>query len=65
MGKSDAAIASYRKAITLQPNSAQAHNNLGNALKDKGQLDEAIASVVGQSHSSPTMPKLTAIWALP
>jgi tetratricopeptide (TPR) repeat protein len=32
-----------RKAIELAPMSATAHNNLGIALKSKGQLDEAIA----------------------
>ena len=39
----DEAIACYRKAIELDPKYAEAHYNLGNALKHKGQLDEAIA----------------------
>ena len=34
-----------RKAIELDPKHANAHNNLGNALNDKGQMDEAIASL--------------------
>ena len=38
------AIASYREAIRLKPDYAEAHNNLGTALRDKGQLDDAIAS---------------------
>ncbi|MBP5973990.1 tetratricopeptide repeat protein, partial [Brasilonema sp. CT11] len=43
-GKLDEAIASYRKALQIDPNYATAHNNLGYALKNQGKLDEAIAS---------------------
>jgi len=43
-GELDEAIASYRKAIELQPNKADAHINLGAALQQKGELDEAITS---------------------
>jgi Tfp pilus assembly protein PilF len=43
-GQLDEAIACFEKAIALDTKSANAHNNLGNALKDKDQLDEAIAS---------------------
>ena len=43
-GQLDEAIAAYHQAITDKPNYAEAHNNLGNALKNKGQLDEAIAA---------------------
>lgn len=39
----DAAISSFRKAVALTPDVAEAHNNLGVALRKKGQLDEAIA----------------------
>jgi tetratricopeptide (TPR) repeat protein len=38
----DAAIMEFKMAITLNPNYAQAHNNLGNALAKKGNLDAAI-----------------------
>jgi serine/threonine-protein kinase len=41
-GNLDEAIAEYRKAIRLQPDYAEAHFNLGNALRDKGKLNEAI-----------------------
>jgi protein O-GlcNAc transferase len=34
----------YRKAIALKPDSAEAHVNLGNALREAGQLDAAIAA---------------------
>jgi superkiller protein 3 len=42
--KLDEAIAAYRKAIELDPNSANAYGNLGNALHDQKKLDEAIAA---------------------
>ena len=35
------AIASYRRAIELIPDYAEAHNNLANALLDEGKTDEA------------------------
>ena len=37
-------MASYRKALAIKPDYAGAHNNLGNALKELGRLDEAVAS---------------------
>jgi serine/threonine-protein kinase len=43
MGHVDEAIASYRKAIELNPNLAGSHSNLGLGLSRKGQVDEAIA----------------------
>ncbi|MBW4593151.1 MAG: tetratricopeptide repeat protein, partial [Brasilonema angustatum HA4187-MV1] len=43
-GKLDQAIASYRKALQIDPNDRDAHNNLGNALYEQGKLDQAIAS---------------------
>jgi tetratricopeptide (TPR) repeat protein len=43
-GDYDAAIACFRKAIELDPTYAQAHYNLGNALRGQGKVDEAIAS---------------------
>ena len=39
----DEAVACYRRALELKPDYAEAHNNLGNALKDQGKLDEAVA----------------------
>jgi Flp pilus assembly protein TadD len=38
----DAAIA-FRKAIAINPQSAEAFNNLGIALASQGQLPEAVA----------------------
>ena len=38
------AVHAFRKAIEYLPNDAEAHNNLGSALKGIGKLDEALAS---------------------
>jgi len=38
------AIASYRQAIALKPNYPEAYSNLGNTLRDHGQLDQAISA---------------------
>lgn len=43
-GKIEAAIASYEKAIALDPNLAIAHNNLGNLLVQQGKMEAALAS---------------------
>src|SRR6266571_7930910 len=42
-GKLEDAIASYRLALALKPDYAEAHKNLGIALWDQGKLAEAIA----------------------
>jgi hypothetical protein len=44
-GKVDEAIACYRHAIQLNPKWAEAHCNLGQALRDHGQFSAALASV--------------------
>ena len=36
-------MAQFQKALEINPNYAEAHNNLGNALFQKGQVDEAMA----------------------
>jgi tetratricopeptide (TPR) repeat protein len=43
-GRTDEAIAHYRRAIELQPDYAPAYNNLGVVLRAKGSVDEAIES---------------------
>ncbi|MDX2254565.1 MAG: tetratricopeptide repeat protein [Pseudanabaenaceae cyanobacterium bins.39] len=43
-GKTDAAIACWRSAISLYPNYVDAHYNLGIALSESGNLDLAISS---------------------
>ena len=42
-GKLDEAIAEFREAIRLEPDSQLAHSNLGHGLVEQGKLDEAIA----------------------
>ena len=42
MGQLDEACASYRQAIARNPNHADAHNNLGNALFARGLYEEGI-----------------------
>ena len=44
LGRVDEAIAAYRMAIELQPESAELHHLLGSTLRASGELDEAIAS---------------------
>jgi Tfp pilus assembly protein PilF len=43
-GKLDAAVESYRKALSIKPDYAEAHNNLGNTLQEQGKLDAAVES---------------------
>ncbi len=42
MRQLDLAIQAYRQAIVLAPRNAPSYNNLGIALKEKGDLDAAI-----------------------
>jgi predicted O-linked N-acetylglucosamine transferase (SPINDLY family) len=44
LGRLDEAVTSFHKALNIQPDYANAHYNLGNALQDLGKLDEAVAS---------------------
>lgn len=39
-----AAVASYRRALELNPELAEGHNNLGNVLRSLGQIDAAVKS---------------------
>jgi len=45
LGKLDKAITSYERAISILPNYADAHNNLGNTLRRIGNLELAIRSL--------------------
>jgi len=42
LGKTDAATDSFKRAIALDPNYAEAHNNYGRLLLELGQTDEAL-----------------------
>ena len=41
-GEIDEAIMQYQNALEINPNYAEAHNNLGTAYLQKGELNEAI-----------------------
>ena len=43
-GRNSKAVDANLKAVELSPQDAEAHNNLGNTLHEKGRLDEAEAS---------------------
>ena len=43
-GKNDIAVDFITRAVTVDPDYAEAHCSLGNALKALGKLDEAVAS---------------------
>src|ERR1022692_1479251 len=40
----DGAEASFREALRLQPDLADTYNSLGNALRNKGRLEDALAA---------------------
>ncbi len=42
-GRPDEAVACCRRALEIKPEFVEAHNGLGNALKDQGKLDDAVA----------------------
>jgi Tfp pilus assembly protein PilF len=44
LGRLDDGEASYKQAIALKPDLAQAHRNFGSTLKQLGKLKEAEAS---------------------
>ena len=43
-GRFTEAVDSYKNAVKLEPNFADAHYNLGNALKQTGELKQVIQS---------------------
>src|SRR5262249_54012275 len=51
------AIAACRDAIVLDPHAAESHYNLGNALRDNGQLEEAAAAYRQAAALQPTQPE--------
>ena len=63
-GKLDKAIEAYKKAISIKPDYAGAHSNMGLALQDQNKLDEAIKAYKKQSHSSLIMLRPIITWAM-
>ncbi len=56
LGRNDAAIDAYRKALAINPNHARAHQGLGLSLCMIGHAEEAIASFDEAARSSPRDP---------
>ena len=44
LGRLPEAVASYRQALRIKPQFAEAYNNLGEAFKELGQLDQSLDS---------------------
>jgi Tfp pilus assembly protein PilF len=53
MGRIDEAVVHYQKALELNPNHVDAHNNLGILLANMGQADAAIAHFRKALETSP------------
>jgi protein O-mannosyl-transferase len=47
-GRIDAAMAQYREALRLSPNSREAHNDYGLALAKMGRFDDAVVHRKGE-----------------
>ena len=62
-GQLDDAVMSYQRALALKPDYAEAHNNLGTALKAQGKLGRRGAHTSARLLSSQTMLRPTTIWA--
>ena len=45
MGKINESLVATQKSVQLEPQDAEAHNNLGNTLHELGRLDEAETSL--------------------
>ena len=44
--KFEEAVTAYRQAINISPSNAEAHYNLGNALKEQDKLDDVAMALV-------------------
>ena len=64
LGKLDEAVSAFQNAILIKPDHADAYNNMGNALKEQGKLEEAIDRIRRPSQSIQTMLMLTTTWAI-
>ena len=57
-GRPEEMIQLLNKALKIQPNLPDAHNNLGNALQERGELNAAIASFKKALELNPTHPSI-------
>ena len=54
-GRLAAAAEAYGQILRLQPDLAEAHNNLGNVLRDQGRLDDALVHFQTAARLKPTL----------
>jgi 2-polyprenyl-3-methyl-5-hydroxy-6-metoxy-1,4-benzoquinol methylase/Flp pilus assembly protein TadD len=54
LGERVAAVAHWQRAIALHPNFAQAHMNLGNALREEGRIEDALPHLRQALHLQPS-----------
>ena len=52
-GKLEESIDAYQKAIRIQPDYAEAYNNLGDVLREQGRLEESIDAYQKAIHIRP------------
>ena len=51
-GKLDKALETYKKALSIKPDYAEAYINMGNALINKGKLDKVIETYKSTLHQT-------------
>ena len=54
-GKLEQAIDAYSKALSINPENAEAYYNLGNVFRDQGKLDEAKEAFNKAIHANPSL----------
>ena len=57
LGQPEEAMSSYRRALEIDPNHAEAHNVLGVALARAGRRDEALAHFEAAARLAPENPE--------
>ena len=62
--KLEEAIEAYKKVISVNPDYAEAYNNMGNALQDQGKFNDAIKAYKKASQLIRIMLKLTTTWGM-
>ena len=64
-GKLDEAIASYRRALEVNPTQAEIYVNLGTAYGEQGDWPRPSIVTGGPWNSIPALPRRTTTWAMP